>query len=252
MVEGEYGPSTYGDRISQVYDRWYVPDDTRDAVRFLARLAGPGPALELGIGTGRIALPLARRGVKIHGIDASEAMVAKLRAKRGGRDIPVTVGDFAAVDVAGRYALVFVVFNTLFALLTQEDQVRCFTNVARRLKPKGAFVVQAFVPDLSRFDRGQRTETFDVTTGAVRLDVSTHEQAEQRVTSQHVFISEKGIELYPVQLRYAWPSEMDLMANLARMRLRHRFGGWRGEPFTGESDGHVSVYEPVPRRPGSV
>jgi SAM-dependent methyltransferase len=244
----EYGPSTYGDRISEVYDRWYVPDDAQDAARFLTRLAGRGRALELGIGTGRIALPMARRGVQIHGIDASEPMVAKLRDKRGGRDIPVTIGNFAAVDAPGRYALIFVVFNTFFGLLTQEDQVRCFANVARRLTPNGAFVVQAFVPDLSRFDRGQRTDTFDVTTESVRLDVSLHDPVEQRVTTQHVFLSAKGIELYPVQLRYVWPSEMDLMATMAGMRLRDRFGGWHEEPFTSDSDGHVSVYELAPRR----
>jgi SAM-dependent methyltransferase len=244
----EYGPSTYGDRIAEVYDRWYVPDDAQDAARFLTRLAGKGRALELGIGTGRIALPMARRGVQIHGIDASEAMVAKLRGKRGGRDISVSIGNFAAVDAPGRYALIFVVFNTFFGLLTQEDQVRCFANVARRLTPSGVFVIQAFVPDPSRFDRGQRTDTFDVTAEAARLDVSLHDPVEQRVTTQHVFLSAKGIELYPVQLRYSWPSEMDLMANLAGMRLRDRFGGWRDEPFTSDSDAHVSLYELTPRR----
>ena len=243
MPEGEYGPSTYGDRIAHVYDRWYVPEDTREAVRFLAGLAGSGPVLELGIGTGRIAIPLARRGIEIRGIDASEGMVAKLRAKRGGREIRVSIGDFAEVASPGRYSLIFVVFNTIFALLTQDDQVRCFANVARRLTAKGVFVVQAFVPDLTRFDRGQRTETFDVTTTSVRLDTSLHELAEQRVTTQHVYLSEKGIELYPVEMRYIWPSEMDLMANLAGMRLRDRFGGWHREPFTSESYGHVSVYE---------
>jgi SAM-dependent methyltransferase len=243
MPEDDYGPSTYGQRIAEVYDRWYVPDDTREAVRFLAGLAGHGPVLELGIGTGRIALPLARRGIEVRGIDASQAMVAKLQAKRGGRDIRITMGDFADVAAPGRYPLIFVVFNTLFALLTQDDQVRCFANVGRKLMARGAFVVQAFVPDLTRFDRGQRTETFDVTSNAVRIDASMHESAEQRVSSRHVYLSEKGIELYPVELRYIWPSEMDLMALLAGMRLRDRFGGWRREPFTSESYGHVSVYE---------
>jgi SAM-dependent methyltransferase len=247
MSEGDYGPSTYGDRIADVYDRWYIPDDTREAVRFLAGLAGPGPVLELGIGTGRIALPLARRGIRVRGIDASEAMVARLRAKRGGREIHISIGDFADVASPGRYSLIYVVFNTIFALLTQDDQVRCFGNVARRLTAKGVFVVQAFVPDPTRFDRGQRTETFDLTSNAVRIDASMHESAEQRVTSRHLFISEKGNELYPVELRYIWPSEMDLMARLAGMRLRDRFGGWHREPFTSESYGHVSIYELGPR-----
>jgi SAM-dependent methyltransferase len=240
----DYGPSTYGDRIAEVFDQSFVPDDAHDAVRFLARLAGRGPVLELGIGTGRVAIPLRRRGVEVHGIDASEAMVGRLRAKRGGRDIPVTMGDFGAVRVEGRYPLIFVVFNTFFGLLTQEDQIRCFRNVARRLTPEGVFVIEAFVPDVSRFDRDrQRTETFEVTTEMVRLDVAVHDPIEQRVTSQHVLISEQGIKLYPVQLRYAWPSELDLMAKLGRMRLRDRFGGWHEEPFTSESDRHVSVYE---------
>jgi SAM-dependent methyltransferase len=243
MPEGEYGPSTYGDRIAEPFDRSFVPDDEREAARFLAKLAGSGPALELGIGTGRVALPLARRGVEVHGIDASEAMVAKLRQKRGGGDIPVTLGDFAAVDIKGRYPLVFVVFNTIFAPLTQEDQIRCFANVAKRLTSKGVFVVEAFVPDLTRFDRGQLTDAFDVTVDMVRLDVTVHDPIEQRITGQHVVITEKGIKLYPFQIRYAWPSEMDLMANLAGLRLRDRFGGWREESFTSESDRHISVYE---------
>jgi SAM-dependent methyltransferase len=248
VSEGDYGPSTYGDRIADVFDQSFVPDDARDVVRFLAPLAGRGPALELGIGTGRVALPLKRRGVDMHGIDASEAMVARLREKRGGADVPVTVDDFAAVRVEGRYPLIFVVFNTFFALLTQEEQIRCFRNVGRRLTADGVFVIEAFVPDMKRFDRDQRTETFDLTTETVRLDVAVHDSVEQRVTSHHVLISERGIKLYPVQLRYAWPSEMDLMARLAGMRLRDRFGGWHEEPFTAESDRHVSVYELGPSR----
>jgi len=142
-----YEPSTYGDRIAAVYDEWLgVPQDTDDAVAFLAGLAGQGPALELGIGTGRVELPLAARGVEVHGIDASEAMVARLHAKPGGEAIPVTIGDFADVPVEGAFPLVFVVFNTFFALLSQEAQVRCFENAARRLAPGGAFVLQAFGP----------------------------------------------------------------------------------------------------------
>jgi SAM-dependent methyltransferase len=243
MPEGEYGPSTYGDRIAEIFDRSFVPDDEREAARFLAKLAGSGPALELGIGTGRVALPLARRGVEVHGIDASEAMVAKLREKRGGRAIRVTIGDLVAVKVKGRYPVVFIVFNTIFAPLTQDDQIRCFANVAKRLTSKGVLVVEAFVPDLTRFDRGQRTDAFDVTTDMVRLDVTVHDPIEQRITGQHVVITERGIKLYPFQMRYAWPSEMDLMAKLAGMELRDRFGGWREEPFTSDSDRHVSVYE---------
>ncbi len=195
------------------------------AVAFLVELAHAGPALELAIGTGRLALPLAERGVEVHGIDASEAMVARLRSKSGGERIPVTIGDFADVPIEGRYALVYVVFNTLFALQTQEAQIRCFRNVAACLADGGVFVVEAFVPDLSRFDRGR------------------HHPVEQRVESQHVLLSEQGIRFYPVQIRYAYPSELDLMARLAGLQLRARFGGWRREPFTAASAMHVSVYE---------
>jgi len=195
-----------------------------------------------------VALPLRRRGVEVHGIEASEAMVAKLRAKRGGQDIPVTVGDLASVKIERRYPLVFVVFNTFFAPLTQDDQLRCFANVATSLTARGVFVIEVFVPDLTRFDRDQRTDAFEITAETVRLDVTVHDRAEQRITGQHVVITEQGIRLYPFQMRYAWPSEMDLMAKLAGMRLRDRFGGWRGEPFTSESDRHVSVYELGPRR----
>ncbi len=240
----EYGPSTYGERIAEVYDEWPgIPQDTEATVAFLARLAGSGPVLELGIGTGRLAIPLARRGLRVHGIDASEAMVAKLRAKPGGGDIPVTVGDFADVAVRGPFSLVFVVFNTFFALLAQDDQVRCFANAAARLTTDGVFVIEAFVPDLARFDRGQRVNATQVDTHRVQLDASHHDPVEQRVRSSHVVLREEGIRLYPVHIRYAWPSELDLMARLAGLRLRERWGGWQGEPFTAASPRHVSVYE---------
>ncbi len=240
----EYGPATYGDRIADVYDELQTSGlDTDAAVDCLAELAGQGPALELGIGTGRVALPLARRGVRVHGIDASEAMVAKLRAKPGGVDLPVAIGNFADVGVEGRFSLIFVVFNTLFGLLTQEHQLRCFRNVADHLTDDGIFVVEAFVPDPTLFDRGQRVAATLVEADRVRLDVSNHDPAAQRVDSQHIVIGEDAIRIYPVQLRYAWPSELDLMARLAGLRLRQRWAGWRREPFTAASPQHVSVYE---------
>ena len=239
----EYGPSTYGDRIADVYDAWFhPPSDPGAAVDFLAGLAGSGPALELAIGTGRIALPLAERGVEIRGIDASQAMVAKLREKPGGADIPVTMGDFADVGVEGSFSLVFVVFNTLFALLTQEDQLRCFRNVAAHLADGGRFVVEAFVPDLARFERGQRVGVSAVSIDRVDLEVSRHDAVNQRVDSQHVFVSGEGTRLSPVSLRYAFPSELDLMARLAGLELEERWGGWSGDPFTKSSTDHVSVY----------
>ena len=240
-MEG-YGPKTYGDRIADVYDGFYTALDTEGAVETLAQLAGEGPVLELAIGTGRLALPLAERGLEVHGIDASEAMVAKLRAKPGGDRIPVTMDDFADVGTEGPYSLIFIAFNTFFALLTQEDQLRCFENVAARLTEDGVFVLEAFFPDLARFDRGQRPHVNIVEAGRVMIDASKHDPVGQRVDSQHVVITEEGTQLYPVSIRYAFPSELDLMARLAGLELQNRWGGWRREPFTADSGRHVSVY----------
>lgn len=240
----EYDASTYGDRIAGIYDELIEGKfDTEGAVSFLAELAGTGPALELGIGTGRVALPLAERGVEVHGVDASEAMVAKLRAKPGGDRIPITLKDFADVGVGGAFTLVFVVFNTLFALANQDDQVRCFRAVAERLTPDGVFVLEAFVPDVARFGRyHQRVEAGDLSLDRVRLEVARHDPVTQRIDGQHVVISEKETKLYPVHLRYAWPSELDLMARLGGLRLRERWGNWRRDAFTESSERHISVY----------
>jgi SAM-dependent methyltransferase len=242
-VVPDYDAATYGDRIAEVYDGWFaVPSDTQDTVGFLSDLAGTGPVLELGIGTGRVALPLVQRGFEVHGIDASEAMVEKLRAKSTG-DISVTIGDFAELDVEGEFSLVYVVFNTFFALLSQEDQILCFSNVARRLRRGGTFVIEAFVPDLGRFEQDQAFRTNQVGTDHVILEAARHDPVGQRVYAQSISLSETRTKFYPVRLRYAWPSELDLMARLAGLRLRERWGGWRREPFTASSVGHVSVYE---------
>ncbi len=239
-----YDESTYGERIAETYDlRPEIPTDTGDTVAFLAEVAGKGPVLELGIGTGRIALPLAGRGLQVSGIDASPAMVAKLRGKPGGASIPVTPGNFADVAVEGRFTLVYVVFNTFFGLLSQADQVRCFANVAARLEPPGAFVIEAFVPDLTLYDRGQRVNAIRVDDAEVIIDASRLELGNQTVRAQHIHVRDGSVKLYPVQLRYAWPSELDLMARLAGMHLRERWAGWRREAFTAESRKHVSVYE---------
>jgi SAM-dependent methyltransferase len=239
----DYRPETYGDRIAPLYDELYEAHlDTDAAVEALARLAGPGPVLELAIGTGRLAVPLARRGIDVHGIDASQEMVARMRGKPGGEGIPVAMGDFADVGVDGSFSLVYVAFNTIFALLTQDDQARCFANVANRLSEGGRFVVEAFVPDLARFDRGQRVGVSSVRIDRVDLDVSRHDAVNQRVDSQHIFVTDQGTRLSPVSLRYAWPSELDLMARLAGLELVERWGGWHGEPFTNASTDHVSVY----------
>jgi SAM-dependent methyltransferase len=250
MESAEYGPSTYGERIAGVYDTWVAPrvaSSTEQAVALLAELAGDGPVLELGIGTGRLALPLAQRGLAVHGIDASQAMLARLRDKPGGADLPVTVGDFAEVGVEDRFALIYVVFNTFFALLDQAQQVRCFRNVAAHLLDGGRFVIEAFVPDPSMFDRGQRVSAIQVELDRVQLNATQHDPVRQRVTTQNVLIGKEGIVLFPVQLRYAWPSELDLMAALAELQLEARFGGWGREAFGASSPTHVSVY----RRPAA-
>lgn len=239
-----YGASTYGERIADLYDEWpSVPKNTEAVVAFLAAIAENGPILELGIGTGRIALPLAQRGFKVHGIDASPAMVTKLRAKPGGDRIPVVIRNFAEMAIEGRFSLIFVVYNTFFGLLSQDDQVRCFAGVSEHLTDNGVFVVEAFVPDVTRYNRGQRVEAFEVGPDVVYLETSIHDPIRQRVRSQQIVISERGTMLYPVEVRYAWPSELDLMARLAGLRLRERWGGWGREPFTAASTTHLSIYE---------
>lgn len=247
-MEG-FGTSTYGDLIADVYDTWHGYREATDAaVERLATLVGDGPVLELAIGTGRIALPLAARGVEVHGIDSSKAMVAKLRRKPGGKAVPVTMGNFADVAVDGTFSLVYIVFNTFFALLTQAEQVRCFRNVAARLAPGGAFVMEAFVPDVARFVRHQSSSVTRIELDQVMFDVSRHDPVAQIIDSQHILLRAGGLRLQPVRLRYAWPSELDLMAQLAGLRLASRAGGWHNEPFTAASTTHVSTYTPPPPR----
>lgn len=239
-----YTAETYGENIADIYDEWYEDYD-HAAIDLLAELAHGGRALELGIGTGRIALPLAAAGVEVHGLDASPSMLARLLAKPGGDRVPVTIGEFAEVGVAGEFALVYIVFNTFFALPTQADQVRCFRNVAAHLAPGGCFLIEAFVPDMMLFSRGQFTRAGQVTTERVVLEAAQHDPVSQRVVAQHVVITDGQIRLYPVQLRYAWPAELDLMAQLAGLRLRERWSDWQRAPFTAESTKHVSVYERI-------
>lgn len=242
----EYIATTYGDHLADVYDQWFGAYEDA-AIETLAQLAQGGPALELGVGTGRIALPLAARGIEIHGIDASTAMVSKLRARPGGDSIAVTIGNFADVDVEGEFPLVFIVFNTFFALLTQEEQVRCFRNVARHLTEGGTFVIEAFVPDVARFSGGQSVRASTVSDERVSLQVAQHDTLQQRIQSQHVVFVNGEVRLYPVEVRYAWPSELDLMAQLAGLELRHRWGNWNHEEFNQRHEKHISVYQPVGR-----
>jgi SAM-dependent methyltransferase len=237
-----YSDETYGERVAGVYDEWYSDYDPL-AIDVLAELAHGGKALELGIGTGRIALPLAERNVEVHGIDAASSMISRLRSKPGSDRITVTQGSFVDVAVKGEFALVYVVFNTFFALSGQEEQVRCFRNVAAHLSPNGCFAIEAFVPDMTRFDHGQTNWATKVTEDRVELDVGRHDQATQRVISQKVVITDGKIRLYPVQIRYVWPSELDLMAELAGLRLRERWSNWKREPFTSESGKHISIYQ---------
>jgi SAM-dependent methyltransferase len=238
-----YREETYGERIASIYDEWYASFEEA-AVTTLSQLAGNGRALELGIGTGRLALPIRAKGVAIEGIDASPAMVAKLQAKQDGAEIPVTLGNFADVAVAGRFSLIFVAFNTFFALLTQEEQVRCFQNVAAHLDEGGVFVVEAFIPDLARYSNGRQTfRTIRVGDDEVHLDATLLDPVNQRLASQHIVLSEQGTRLYPVRLRYAWPAELDLIARLAGLQLRQRWGDWTQGPLTADSGRHVSVYE---------
>jgi SAM-dependent methyltransferase len=236
-------PAFYGDRWAAVYDDHHKQMDPGPAVEFLAALAGDGRVLELAIGTGRVALPLAARGITVEGIDASAAMVERLRAKPGGESIPVTIGDMAQVPVSGRFRLVYLVFNTLFGLLSQERQAECFGNVARVLEPGGIFVIECFVPDLARFDRDQRVQARSVAEDSVIIEVSRHDKARQRVTTQMITLDGQGTQLRPVVIRYSWPSELDLMASQAGLRLTERHADWDRRPFTSASGGHVSVYQ---------
>ena len=233
---------SFGEDVAQTY-RDVQRGDEVAAVAFLEHLAGPGPALELAIGTGRIALPLAARGIRVDGVDISPAMVDQLRAKPGGDQLSVTIGDFADVPVPGTYRLIFVVWNTLFNLLTQDDQVRCFENVAAHLAADGSFVVEALVPAfLYRLRNNQHVDAEAIEVDEVRLDVLRHDAAMQMLEESHVSLSQAGVRLHPVVQRYAWPSELDLMARIAGLRLKGRFGGWEREPFTSSSSAHVSVY----------
>ena len=240
----EFFESTYGDRIAAVYDEWYGDYDPA-IVDVLGELAKGGRALELGIGSGRIAFPLQQRGIEIQGIDASKAMIAKLKEKSGGEDIQVTLGNFADVAVEGQFKLIYVVFNTFFALGTQEEQLQCFQKVANRLTPDGAFLIEAFVPDMARYIDQQTVRVSHLETDEVHLEASQLDMLNQQVSSQHIVLSEVGVKMYPVKLRYAWPAELDLMARLANLTLKERWGSWGKESFTNESKRHISLYGAV-------
>lgn len=233
----------YDESSAEMFDREVVAP----VVDLLVELAGSGRALELGIGTGRIALPLAQRGVPVHGIELSGAMVARLRAKPGGDDIHVTIGDFATTTVGGTFSLAYLVFNTIFNLTTQEAQVACFRNVAAHLVPGGCFVIEAGVPDVQRLMPGENIRAFRVSEN--RWGFDEYDIATQGLISHHLEVVDGRLERVSVPFRYAWPAELDLMAQLAGMRLRERWSGWKREPFTSDSRQHVSIWEKPPSVP---
>jgi SAM-dependent methyltransferase len=238
-------PDYFGEEVAARYDdsvdELFRPDVLDATVDFLHGLAGDGAALELGIGTGRVALPLSRRGVPVHGIDLSTAMVARLRAKQGAERIEVTMGDFSTATVDRSFRLAYLVFNTIMNLTTQDEQVACFRNVARHLEPGGCFVIEVMVPDLQRLPAGETIRPFAAT--STRFGFDEYDVANQGLVSHHYRIEADRMESTAYPFRYVWPAELDLMARLAGMRLRERWGGWRREPYTSDSRQHVSVWE---------
>jgi SAM-dependent methyltransferase len=235
----------FDERIAERYEAYwpdlFEPAVVDPAVSFLADLAGEGAALELGVGTGRIALPLSQRGVRVHGIDLSPAMVARLRAKASADRIGVTIGDFATTRVAGSFTLAYLVRNTITNLTTQDEQVECFRNVAAQLEPGGCFVIEVYIPELQRLPPGETIHAFTVT--PEHLGFEEYDVATQIAFSHHYWVVDGQLETFSSPHRYVWSSELDLMARLAGMTLRERWSGWAREPFTSDSTTHVSVWE---------
>jgi SAM-dependent methyltransferase len=235
----------FGEQVASRYDEssaeMFGPGAVTPVVDVLAELAAGGRALELGIGTGRIALPLAARGVPVHGIDLSRAMVARLWAKPGADAIGVTIGDFATTQLDGSFRVAYLVFNTIMNLTTQDAQVACFRNVATQLEPGGRFVIEVMVPDLRLLPPGQTAVPVRISHDSWAFDL--YDVATQQMSSNYVEIVDGRAEYSHYPFRYVWPSELDLMAQLAGMRLRERWAGWNRAPFTGESRQHVSIWE---------
>ena len=234
----------FDERVAASYDddpEMFDPEEVDPVIDLLVELAAGGHVLELGIGTGRIALPLAQRGVPVHGIDLSKAMVARLRAKPGGEEIGVTIGDFATTTVDGSFHLVYLLCNTIMNLTTQAAQVACFRNVAAHLHPGGRFVIDVMTPQLQRLPPGETFQVFHGSTDYWGID--EYDIATQGLTSHHLEIVGGRVERFSPPFRYVWPSELDLMAELAGMTFRERWGGWKREPFTSDSYKHVSVWE---------
>lgn len=253
-ADDDLGTDHFDERVAPGYDagsaHMFEPAVLGPTVDVLQQLAGDGPVLELAIGTGRVALPLAERGVEVHGIDLSAAMVEQLRRKPGGRDLTVTIGDMATMRVGSGYTLVYLVYNTITNLQTQDAQVACFRTAADQLAPGGSFVVEVFVPQLRRMPPGQSAVPFHVGERHVGLD--TVDVVTQRAVSHHFVrtgtVDEAGRPLATygsLPHRYVWPSELDLMARLAGLVPTHRWADWDRSPFTADSASHVSVWTKV-------
>lgn len=245
--QGMHDDGYFDEQVAARYDESsaeeFDPAVVEPAVDYLAQLSGEenGRALEFGIGTGRIALPLAQRGVSVHGIDMSSAMVDRLRAKPGGDQIGVTIGDFAHTTVDGSFDVVYLVFNTIMNLTTQAEQVTCFRNAAAHLQPGGCFVIEVSVPDLQRLPHGETIRPFRISDNKLGFD--EYDVAKQGLISHHFRLEGGHWERFSVPFRYVWPLELDLMAELAGMKLRERWSGWKREPFTNESRKLVGVWE---------
>ncbi|MEM9509906.1 MAG: class I SAM-dependent methyltransferase, partial [Cyanobacteria bacterium P01_E01_bin.35] len=219
----------------------FSPEAVDPVVDFLAELAGSGSALEFGIGTGRIALPLSMKGAEVQGIDISQAMLAKLAQKTGGDRISVTQGNFATTSCKGSFSLVYLIFNTIMNLTTQDEQVKCFQNAASHLKPGGSFVIEVMVPALQQIPHGETNHVFDLRDDHWGID--TYDVVSQSLKSNHVRVRNQKVELSSTPFRYVWSSELDLMARIANLKLKARWGSWKKEPFTNTSRYHVSVWE---------
>ena len=239
----KFEPHTFGDLNVHDYDETQNPATTGATVDFISALAGQGRILELASGTGRITVPLAQRGHDVSGIEGSDKMVDVMRAKPGGADIPVIIGDMADVAIDGTFDHVFLVFNTLFNLTTQQAQVRLFANVAKRLNAGGTFLIEAFVPDFTNYTDHQHTRSRFITMNSVWIDTVQHDSVAQRLDFQRVRIKDDTMQLVPLVLRYSYPPELDLMAQMAGLRLKDRWGGWDKRAFDNDSKMHVSVWE---------
>jgi SAM-dependent methyltransferase len=237
--------SDYGDQWADLYDAVYADRfDTDGAVLKLSEMAAGGRLLDLGVGTGRLAIPLKTRGTDVHGIDASHAMLARLHRDPIGATIPTVIGDFAEVPVEGTFKVIVCAVSTLFMLPDRERQIRCLRRAREHVSENGVVVIEAFVPDPTRYDRGQRVEVRSIETDGVHLVLTHHDPVEQRYDVAHVLMNGSRIDVRPVRFRYAWPTELDLMARLVGLRLDQRHGGWRDDPFGPTSQQHVSVYRP--------